>query len=179
MTAYSAAWIRAAVMVVGMLAPARVAEALVARIYPLAQVIEGSDWIASGAANPVGATPGRFAVRGKVSKGKVASSLLLIDAAGPAGKPLRERVRPGQRVVLFGNEGRGGLLFGFTEGTWFRAKRAGSAWSVTSMHPDMTRTWNGTSMALEKVVGDVLAGRAGAPAPDPKAKPALGPVVKK
>ena len=47
------------------------------------------------------------------------------------------------------------------------------------MHPDMTRTWTGTTAGLEKLVADVVAGKATAPAPDPKAKPSLGPLVVK
>ena len=169
-------WTFSAVLV---LLTAAAGHALVARIYPLGQVIESSDWIASGPATWVEGKPGRLALRGKALKGKIVASPLMLDMAGSAGKPLGDRARAGQRFVLFGSVTRGGVLFGFTEGTWFRAKRAGATWTVASTNPDMTRTWTGTSAGLEKLVTDVLAGRTPAPAPDPKAKPTLGPLVRK
>jgi hypothetical protein len=161
------------------LALATAAEAVVARIYPLGQVIQGSDWIASGTAGKPDPARGRISLTLQGLKGTPPAAPLRLSLSGPSGKQLQDRVAAGQSFVLFGSEAAGGTLFGFTNGTWLKARRAGAGWTVASLHPEMARTWKGTSTDLTRLVREILDGKTPPPAPDPKVKPSLGPPVKR
>ncbi len=148
------------------------ARAVNSRLYPLEQIIRMSLWIGVG---PGEIKSGELVVEPSALKGAVTE--LRMKLAPAAATTLMPRVAKGQPFVLFG--GKTGVLFGFTNGTWFQAARTGAAWSVAATRPDLARTYTGTSDALAGLVRDVLAGRAHAPEPNPKAGPLLGPIVTK
>jgi len=153
--------------------------ALVARAYPLQQLISMSDSIAAGPATKVDAKKGSLTLGLETLKGQPAAKQVSFVATGPSGKALLDRVAPGQSFVLFtSTQGKGGL-FGFTDGTWFRAARAGAGWQVVSTHSEMARTWTGKSVDLANLVREVLAGKTTPPPPNVRLKPSLGPLVKK
>ena len=149
-----------------LLCAAAPAAAVVARVYPLSQVIGSSDWIAAGTST------GQLRLRLRPLKGEPGPSAVLRPAAALS-KTHARRIAAGRSFVLFGSRSRGGLLFGFTDGAWFQAKKTGAHWSVVSVHPEMSRTWTGASADLTRIVTEVLAGKREAPAPNPKAKPSL------
>lgn len=150
------------------------------RIYPLASIITVSDWIAAGEASSLDPARERLVITlAKPLKGKAPLPRLTLTARGDPGKELRLRVRRGQRFLLFGSSRSPAQMLGFTEGTWFLSEPSGPEWKVVSLRPEMARTWTGSSAALIRLVGDVLAGKATAPAPNLRTKPALGPVLNK
>lgn len=150
--------------------------AVVARVYPLAQIIASSDWIASAKVSP---SPDRLALTLAPLKGTLPAGRTTLLVAGKAGKDLRERVARGQTMVLFASRARGGVLLGFSEGTWLRGEKAGASWKLTALHPEMARTWTGSSAALVGLVRNVLSGKTTAPLPALKRKPSLGPIIRR
>lgn len=166
-------------MLVAALALATAAGAVVARVYPLGQVIQGSDWIASGQALAPDRAHGRLGLALQPLKGTPPGARLALSGTGATAKQLLDRVGKGQAFVLFGSDQGGGMLFGFTNGTWLKAKRSGAGWALVSLHPEMARTWTGSSADLARLVREVQDGKATAPGPDPRVKPSLGPLVKR
>jgi outer membrane protein assembly factor BamB len=75
-------------------------------------------------------------------------------------------------------------LFAFTNGTWFQVvgKKIGKSdrvrWSFTHCEPYLRRTFAGTTVQLQQIVSDFLAGKGKPPPLNPKEKPGLGPEVK-
>jgi hypothetical protein len=168
----------ALVLVLLLTCAARPAGALVARVHPLGQIISLSDWIAAGRVTRVDVKGRGITVDLRVLKGGVKPGPASGSAPGATGKELLDRMKVGQSMVLFGSQSRG-LVFGFVDGTWFEAHHGKSGWAATKLHPEMAATWTGKSDVLAKLVGDVLAGKAQAPSPNPKVKPSLGPRVRK
>lgn len=174
----------AALLLVAFPPPAR---GMAQRVYPLGEMLRISQAVVRG---QVVARDDKnlrlaFAMREPL-KGDVPFRWMDVDLrpggwVGP-GELLR-RVAPGLPVLLFASRIRERwVVLVFTEGTWFQvsapdAKNANRlAWTLTRGDPLLRRTFAGTTSALEKIVGDVVAGRAKAPDPNPGAT-GLGPEV--
>ena len=156
------------------------AGAIIARAYPLGDVISGADTIVECRVAP-GGVKGEPAKLARVAalKGKVAwNAIGLRLGGGDNGKQapiLAERLKPGRTVLLFRKAQR--FTLGYVEGTWFRLAepaRAGEPWPFVHLEPMMRRTFRGTSAEMRTVIKEVVAGKAQAPAPDPAAKPGYG-----
>jgi hypothetical protein len=157
------------------------AQAVIKRLYPLADIIADADSIRLA----------RVIVRDRQShqvtlkpastlKGdpeSVRFSLALSGSDHGSELPiLEERLPPGRTVLFFGKRGR--FALGYTNGTWFRLaepERAGRPWRFAHLEPYLTRTFRGSTEALRRTVTDVLAGKRKAPDPDPTVSPGYGP----
>ncbi len=100
-------------------------------------------------------------------------------------KVLLERLAKGRKLVLFvKKDGDSYSAWGFVEGTWFQLSGTADKddkkvvrWALLNCEPALRGTFKGTTEELRKLVADVVAGKAKAPAPDLKEKPGFGPTV--
>ncbi len=100
-------------------------------------------------------------------------------------KVLLDRLAKGRKLVLFvKKDGDNYSAWGFVEGTWFQLSGTADKddkktvrWALLNCEPALRGTFKGTTEELRKLVADVVAGKAKAPAPDLKEKPGFGPTV--
>lgn len=100
-------------------------------------------------------------------------------------KVILDRLAKGRKLILFVKpDGAEFSAWGFVEGTWFQLAgipdkddKGKVRWAFLNCEPALRGTFTGTTEELRALVADVLAGKAKAPAPDPKEKPGFGPTV--
>jgi hypothetical protein len=146
-------------------------------LYPLQQFIEESEVIAEGVVEKTDPRKGVSFIRVKKSiKGKCQYDLLRLNlGAGQEWHP--EAVLPhmvvGAPAVIFYNAERRGEIYlnrFFLQLTGDAGQPADKAWwTFTHVEIHCTRTFNGTTEELSRILADVQAGTAKAPAADPKA----------
>jgi outer membrane protein assembly factor BamB len=98
---------------------------------------------------------------------------------------LLKRLAPDLPVVLFFQEPRGKIRFGFayTNGTWFQlmGQQTGApnqlVWSLTHGEPYLRRTFKGSTPELQKLLVNRLAGKGKLPDENLKEAPGFGPEV--
>lgn len=154
--------------------------AIVARAYPLEDVISGADTIVECrvAVGGVKAETARLERVAGLKGEPVWNSIAVRLPGGDDGKQvpiLGDRLKAGRTVLLFRKAKR--FTLGYVEGTWFRLAepaQAGNPWQFVHLEPFLRRTFRGTSAEMGSVIRSVLAGKAKAPAPDPAAKPGYG-----
>jgi len=157
------------------------AAAVIQRLYPLGDVVRDADVIAVATVARRDARAHVVEVRHAADlKGKAGWSRTRFRLSGGDNRAqlpvLEKRLAPGRTVVLLGKPKR--FMLGYVDGTWFRLAEPGDPkpepWQFVHLELYLRRTYRGTSAELRRVVTDVLAGRAAAPAPDPTAKPGYG-----
>ncbi len=165
------------------------ASALHQRIYPLAELIRISDCIAVGRVAAADIPRMRAALHlDEKLKGAAPYRWIALNVApGGWGHPtaMIRRLGAGQRFVSFSARVRNRhVLVGYSNGTWFQITAAHApeekdadrlSWSFTHIEVYLRRTFQGSTAELEQVVREALAGRREAPAPDPAARPGMGP----
>ena len=174
-TLASLAWLATAVPVA----------AVVARVYPLQQVIDQSTYVAPLKVASV-AADGKSAIlqASAALKGKAGASritLRLDSGLAPHVPQLRKRLAAGRQGVWFTGGGRGNSLgIVYIEGTWLQARAKSpeaAQWEFVRLQPEMRPTFAGSAKELATIVKDVVAGKRKAPVPNMKNKPGLGPEV--
>lgn len=166
--------------VVGLSVLAEPAVAVIARIYPLGEVIAGADTIAECRVSAAADRKQSVKLeRNAALKGAPGWKSLLVRLTGGDDRTqapvLAERLKAGRTVTLFRKANR--FTLGYVEGTWFRLAepaKSGAPWQFVHLEPYLRRTYRGTNAELRAVITAVLAGKANAPAPDPAAKPGYG-----
>jgi outer membrane protein assembly factor BamB len=168
------------------------APALILKLTPLKEVIEGEEMIFVATVDRV--EPERPGVVFKFDeklKGEVPFEKLAVNLTGDAEakkgdhtKVMLDRLEAGRKLVLFVSKQDGKYsAFGFLEGTWFQMQGTpdGKAvrWAFLHCEPYLRRTFKGTTAELQKVVADALAKKAAPPGPNEKEPPGYGPPVEK
>lgn len=156
------------------------ADAVIKRLYPLADIIADSDVILVAKVSARDRNLHRVTLTTTgVLKGAAAPAKLVVALAGGDEKwqlaVLEQRLRPGRPVVLLGKRKR--FMLGYTNGSWFRLAEpeSGKPWRFVHLETYLPRTFNGSVQRLRQTVEGVLAGRIEAPAPDPSVTPGYGP----
>ena len=158
------------------------ASAVIQRIYPLADIIADSHTILFGKVNQEGPELVKIGVE-RAAKGKSGDTSLTIATSTARAKDaqaLRRRLAAGTPVVLFiAQTGAKRVGFGYADGTWFHIEQESGAaqtdWRLVGAEPYLVRTFRGPTESLKRTVLGVLSGKIKAPAPNPNAKPGLGP----
>lgn len=153
---------------------------LIERIYALQEVLNESSHVLVGHVESVDAKARTaVAVVDQVLKGKAERKRIRMNIGlGPAhhAKYLVERLEPGAPAILFyKREGTNIACLVHAADLWFQLfatdepeKRDRIWWRFTHIEEHMGRTFDGSTKDLVKLTGDVLAGRAKPPRPDPK-----------
>lgn len=177
-----------------LLATALPAPAVILKLIPLKEVLEGEQLIFVAAVDKV--APEKPAVVFKFEeklKGDVPFERLPVNLTGDADakkddhtKVLLDRLESGRKLIVFASKkGKKYNAMAFVEGTWLSLQGSidedGKTvrWAFLHCEPYLRRTFKGTTAELKKVVEDGLAKRAEPPAPNAKEPPGFGPPVKK
>ena len=170
------------------------AQAVILKLTPLKDVLEGEEFIFVATVDTV--APEKPAVVLKFDeklKGDAPFERLPVNLTGDTEakkddhtKVLLDRLEPGRKLVLFASKrGKKYNAMGFVEGTWFSLQGTidedGKTvrWAFLHCEPYLRRTFKGTTAELKTVVVDGLAKKAEPPAPNEKELPGYGPPIKK
>ena len=185
---------RLSLAAVGLLVVALPAPAVILKLTPLKEVLDGEQLIFVATVEKL--DPDKPAVVLKVAeklKGEAPFETLPVNLTGDAEakkgghtKVILDRLDPARKVVVFATkDGATYHAMAFTEGTWFSLRGAvgddGKAvrWAFLHAEPYLRRTFKGTTAELKKVVEDGLAGKAVPPEPNPKEPAGYGPAVER
>ena len=174
------------------LAFAAPASAVIKKLTPLKEVLDGEEFIFLAQVDKVDPDkPSVIFAFGENLKGKAPFERLAVNLTGDSfakkddhTKVMLERLAPGRKLVLFASkQGQGYSCFGFIEGTWFQLKgtKDGDAvrWAFLHCEPYFRRTFKGTTEELKTILTECLAGKRKPPEPDEKEPAGYGPVVEK
>ncbi|MBA4063877.1 MAG: hypothetical protein C0501_09230 [Isosphaera sp.] len=185
---------RAALALAALLLPAAPAPAVITKLTPLAEVLDGDDFIFVAAVGKLDPDkPSAVFTVEKKLKGDPPFDRLPVnmtgnDEAKKAGdtKTVLDRLGGDRKVVFFvSKRGKRYNAKAFVEGSWFSVQGTEDEadkvvrWAFQNGEPFLRRTFKGTSAELVKAVEDGLAKRAKPPAPDEKEKPGYGPPAEK
>jgi outer membrane protein assembly factor BamB len=185
---------RAALALAALVLSAAPAPAVITKLTPLAEVLDGDDFIFVAAVGKVDPDkPSAVFTVAKKLKGDPPFDRLPVNMAGndeakKAGdtKTVLDRLGADRKVVFFvSKRGKRYNAKAFVEGSWFSVQGTEDEadkvvrWAFQNGEPFLRRTFKGTSAELVKVVEDGLAKRAKPPAPDEKEKPGYGPPAEK
>ena len=180
--------------VLSVLVLASPASAVIKKLTPLKEVLDGEQFIFTAKVDKV--DPDKpsvvFAV-GEPLKGKAPVERLAVNLTGDSfakkddhTKVMLDRLAEGREVVFFASkQGTGYSCFGYLDGTWFQLKGTTDPdgktvrWAFLHCEPYFTRTFKGSTADLKATVTECLAGKRKPPEPDEKAEPGYGPPVKK
>ena len=165
------------------------AGAVIERPYPLETAIKDSQFIFAAKVDKLDPDkPSVVLTIGDALKGKVPFMRLPINLTGDADAKkkketpqLLKRLAPKLPVIVFvAKEDKQYLALVYTNGTWFQMTAEegdNPVWAFTHVEPYLRRTFKGTTAEMQKVLADVIAGKAEPPKVDAKEKPGLGPEV--
>ncbi|MBX9626380.1 MAG: PQQ-binding-like beta-propeller repeat protein [Gemmataceae bacterium] len=185
---------RASLALLGVLLLATSAPAVILKLTPLKDVLDGEQLIFVATVDKL--DPDKPAVVLKFAeklKGEAPFETLPVNLTGDAEakkgghtRVMLDRLDPARKVVVFASkDGDKYHAMAFTEGTWFSLRGTvgddGKAvrWAFLHAEPYLRRTFKGTTAELKKVVEDGLAGKAEPPKPNQKEPPGFGPPVEK
>ncbi len=187
-------FLRTLLLLTALLLVAAPASAVIMKLTPLAEILEGDDYILVVAVDKVDPDkPSAVFVVEKKLKGEPPYERIPVNMAGndeakKAGdtKTILDRLDSTRKVVFFvSKRGKNHNAKAFVEGSWFSVHGVEDPadkvvrWSFQSGEPFLRRTYKGTSAELIKVIEDGLAKKAKPPAPNEKEKEGYGPAVEK
>lgn len=170
------------------------APAVIIKLVPLKEVLEGEELIFTAAVDSV--APEKPAVVFKLDqklKGEAPFDRMPVNLVGDAEakkdkhtEVMLERLAPGRQLVVFASKrGKKFSAFGYLEGTWFQMQGTPDEeaktvrWAFLHCEPYLRRTFKGSTAELKKVVEDGLAKKAAPPEPNEKEPPGYGPPAEK
>ncbi|MEI8379032.1 MAG: hypothetical protein WCJ09_02815 [Planctomycetota bacterium] len=163
------------------------ADAFIQNLFPLQEFIDDSDFIFTAIIEKVDpAKPSTILVVKDHLKGKGPFTRLPINLTGDKQKhtpQLLKRIAPDLPVVVGVKKQDNGkfMLLAYSNGTWFQVlgqtEGEQTRWAFTHCEIYLRRTFSGTTDELKQILTDVLAGKAKAPAPNPKEPAGFGPIV--
>ena len=163
------------------------AVAFIQKLFPLQEFIDDSDFLFTAKVERVDPDkPSAVLVLGEHLKGKAPFTRIPINLTGDKQKhtpQLLKRIAPDLPLVVGVKKQDDGkfMLLAFTNGTWFQVLGQTDGdqtrWAFTHCEIYLRRTFKGTTAELQKIVSDVLAGKAKAPAANPKEPPGFGPPI--
>jgi len=162
--------------------------AFIQNLFPLQEFIDDSDYLFSAIVEKVDASkPSTVIVFKENLKGKSPFQRLPINLAGDKQKhtpQLLKRIAPDLPIIIGIKKQDDGkfMLLAYSNGTWFQAlgqtEGGETRWAFTHCEIYLRRTFAGSTEELQQTITDVLAGKAKAPAPNPKEPAGFGPVLK-
>ncbi len=163
------------------------ADAFIQNLFPLQEFIDDSDFIFTATVEKVDAAkPSAVLVVKDHLKGKGPFTRIPINLTGDKQKhtpQLLKRIAPDLPLVVGVKKQDNGkyMLLAYSNGTWFQVlgqtEGEQTRWAFTHCEIYLRRTFSGTTDELKQILTDVLAGKAKAPAPNPKEPAGFGPVV--
>lgn len=177
----------------GLVLAATPALAVITKLTPLAEILEGDDFIFVARVERLEPDrPGAVFVVERPLKGQPPYERLAVNMTGneeakKAGdtRTIFDRLDSSRKLVFFvAKRGRNHNAKVFVEGSWFSVHGTEDPadktvrWAFQNGEPYLRRTFKGSSAELIRVIEDGLSGRAKPPAPDEKEKPGYGPPVR-
>lgn len=163
------------------------AVAFIQKLFPLQEFIDDSDFLFTAKVERVDPDkPSAVLVLGEHLKGKAPFTRIPINLTGDKQKhtpQLLKRIAPDLPLVIGVKKQEDGkfMMLAFTNGTWFQVLGQTDGdqtrWAFTHCEIYLRRTFKGTTAELQQTVTGVLAGKAKAPAPNPKEPPGFGPPI--
>lgn len=160
----------------------RDAPAFIEREYTMREVVDACTNIVFGEVKSVNASGLRGVVAvTKEVKGESGLQEIKMNFAtghykrGTSPEKMVKRLKPGMPIIVFYREHYGIDSMCFVDNTWFqmRAYRGGYGgawWTFTHIDPMMSRTFDGKTVDFQKIVLDLLAGKAWVTAPEDAVK---------
>ncbi len=170
------------------------ASAVILKLTPLKEVLEGEQFIFTATIDSIAPEkPGVVLKFEEKLKGDAPFERLAVNLTGDDEakkddhtKKLLERLDKDRKVIVFASKkGKKFNAMAFVEGTWFSLQGTldddGKTvrWQFLHCEPYLRRTYAGTTADLKKIIQDGLAKKAEPPGVNEKEKPGLGPPVEK
>ncbi len=170
------------------------AQAVIMKLTPLAEILEGDDYIFVAAVDRLEPDrPGAVFKLEKKLKGTPPYEKLAVNMTGNEEakkandtKTIFDRLDTSRKLVFFvSKRGKNHNAKVFVEGSWFSVHGTEDPadksvrWAFQNGEPFLRRTFKGASAELIQVIEDGLAKKAKPPAPNEKEKPGYGPAVEK
>ena len=161
--------------------------AFIQNLFPLQEFIDDSDFLFTAVIEKVDAAkPSAVLILKDHLKGNAPFERIPINLTGDKQKhtpQLLKRIAADLPVIVGVKKQPDGnlMMLVFTNGTWFqvlgRTEEGQTRWAFTHCEIYLRRTYSGTTDELKKTITDVVAGKAKAPAPNPKEPAGFGPVI--
>jgi hypothetical protein len=157
-------------------------------LFPLQEFIDDSDFLFTATVENVDAAkPSAVLVVKDQIKGTAPFTRIPINLTGDKQKhtqQLLKRIANDVPVVVGVKKQADGkfMMLVFTNGTWFQVlgqtEDGQTRWAFTHCEIYLRRTFAGTTEELQKIVSEVVSGKAKPPAPNPKEPAGFGPPIK-
>lgn len=180
--------IRWMVLMVVFLGMSATALAFIQKLFPLQEFIDDSDFVFTAVVEKVDPEkPSAVLVVKDSLKGDSPFQRIPINLTGDKQKhapQLLKRIAPELPLVVGVKKQPDGkyMMLAYTNGTWFQVlgqtEGEQTRWAFTHCEIYLRRTFTGTTEELKTTISEVVAGKAKAPAPNPKEPAGFGPAIK-
>ena len=162
--------------------------AFIQNLFPLQEFIDDSDYLFTATIEKVDeAKPSAIVIVKDHLKGDAPFTRIPINLTGDKQKhtpQLLKRIAPDLPLIVGIKKQSDGkfMMLAFSNGTWFQvlgqSEGEQTRWAFTHCEIYLRRTFAGSTAELQKILVEVIAGKAKAPPPNPKEPAGFGPVVK-